>query len=119
ASDGDASDGDASDGDARASDTRPPDGVVAAALAEPEPVAADETPPDASPTNSARGSLPAVAGTEVPPARDVASLFARISVTRTDSGGMRLEVPPDAAGELSQLLEGLAGLLRSAAGPIR
>ena len=64
-------------------------------------------------------SLPAAAASAHEPARDVASLFARISVTRTESGGMRLEVPPDAAGELTQLLEGLAGLLRAAAGPIR
>jgi hypothetical protein len=45
----------------------------------------------------------------------VTPLFERISVTRTENGGLRLEAPPEAAEELSQLLQGLAQLLQSAA----
>jgi SNF2 domain-containing protein/helicase-like protein len=48
-------------------------------------------------------------------AQDIASLFARISVTRTPEGGLRIEAPPSAAAELTQLLAGLAGLLQTAA----
>jgi SNF2-related domain/Helicase conserved C-terminal domain len=46
----------------------------------------------------------------------VAALFERISVTRTEGGGLRLEAPPDAAEELSQLLRGLAQLLGATKG---
>jgi hypothetical protein len=47
------------------------------------------------------------------PSSDVAKLFASITVTRTEQGGVRIEAPPSAAAELSQLLIGLAGLLRA------
>ena len=40
-------------------------------------------------------------------------MLERDNVTRTAGGGLRLEAEPEAAGELTQLLEGLAGLLRS------
>jgi SNF2 domain-containing protein/helicase-like protein len=45
---------------------------------------------------------------------DIAQLFARITVTRTPEGGVRIEAPPGAAEELTQLLVGLAGLLQAA-----
>ena len=45
----------------------------------------------------------------------VGELFAGIRVERTEEGGMRLEASPESAGELAAVLEGLAGLLRSAA----
>jgi len=54
------------------------------------------------------------ANPETPRPLDVSSLFARIAVTRTADGGVRIEAPPSAAAELSQLLVGLAGLLQAA-----
>jgi hypothetical protein len=49
-----------------------------------------------------------------PAAARVRALFEHIVVTRTESGALRLEAPPEAAEELSQLLSGLALLLGSA-----
>lgn len=43
----------------------------------------------------------------------VAALFERVSVTRTPSGGLRVEAEPEAAEELAALLAGLAGMLRA------
>ncbi len=48
-------------------------------------------------------------------ALDVAALMAGLRVTHEDDGGLRIDAPPAVAQQLSQLLEGLAGLLRSAA----
>lgn len=42
----------------------------------------------------------------------VAELLEHIAVTRTEDGGLRLAVPPEAAAEVAELLEGLATLLR-------
>jgi hypothetical protein len=50
------------------------------------------------------------------PALGVAQLLEKISVSRTPEGGMRIEAPPSAAAELSQLLTGLADLLQRASG---
>jgi hypothetical protein len=101
AADADASEADASDADATEPNSPEPNGNeanrAAPVLAEPAPAPALASSPEAR------------------EARDVADLFARIRVTRSEDGGLRLDVPPDAAGELSQLLEGLAGLVRAAA----
>ncbi|MEY4547811.1 MAG: polymerase-associated protein RapA [Pseudomonadota bacterium] len=41
-------------------------------------------------------------------------LFQQISVTRTETGALRLEAPPEVAEELAQLLQGFASLLGAA-----
>ena len=46
---------------------------------------------------------------------DVAALMAGLRVTHEEGGGLRIEAPPAVARQLAQLLDGLAGLLRSAA----
>lgn len=48
----------------------------------------------------------------VPSAVD--TLFQRITVTRTETGALRLEAPPEAAEELARLLQGFAALLGAA-----
>jgi hypothetical protein len=92
------------------------------AAPEPEPdelllEAGDEQPPLSEPlpqTEAASPSQPEDAPSDVERAEGsrVAPLFERVAVTRTAEGGVRIEAEPDAAGELLQLLEGLAGLLR-------
>jgi hypothetical protein len=92
----DPSDG-AEDGDsvAGAEGDGPHDGgVVATAMPAPDPEAriAAATSSPASPPR--------------PP-----SLFDRLSVTRTENGGLRIEAPPEAAEELTQLLQRLSEML--------
>ena len=104
-----------------------PDSEPASSLASPaeSPAAADvpqapDAPPGVEPPGVAApesrplelSPLPAHTATAAP--RDITSLFARIAVTRTADGGVRIEAPPSAAAELSQLLVGLAGLLQAA-----
>jgi SNF2 domain-containing protein/helicase-like protein len=73
-------------------------------------LAADEAGADVEPT---------APGLEASPPRlesiqrlDIASLFARVTVSRTPEGGVRIEAPPSAAADLTELLSGLTGLLR-------
>jgi hypothetical protein len=57
---------------------------------------------------------PAAASVEPTPSLDVPQLLGTLSVTRTPEGGLRIDAPPSAAAELSQLFGGLAELLRRA-----
>jgi hypothetical protein len=77
-----------------------------------------EQPPAAKP---AQATERAPASSERPlanagpaPSLAVAQLFEKLAVSRTADGGLRIEAPPSAAAELSQLLEGLVGLLKRA-----
>jgi hypothetical protein len=84
--------------------------AAAEATTAPVPAAAVHVTTEQGPASSIAASPPSLE-----PARlDVADLFARISVSRTADGGVRIEAPPSAAAELSQLLVGLAGLLQAA-----
>jgi len=96
-----------------------------AASAEPLPASAEPLPPRAEPLPPSTGSAPSTGATApgptpdsgdegTPPPLAMAQLFEKISVTRTPDGGLRIEAPPSAAAELSQLLAGLADLLRRA-----
>ena len=62
-----------------------------------------------------RPSAPEMAAaTEPLPARaDIPALFARVEVTRTADGGLRIDAPPGVADDLLALLEGLGALARS------
>jgi hypothetical protein len=71
----------------------------------------------AEPSPAARGPVSGerpTANAGPAPSLDVAQLLATISVSRTADGGVRIEAPPRAAAELSQLLGGLIGLLERA-----
>jgi hypothetical protein len=57
---------------------------------------------------------PSAPSTSLP---NVTSLFERITVTRLENGGLRLEASPEAADELLRLVQGLEALLRSAEAP--
>lgn len=84
--------------------------VAAAPVVEPAP----EAPRALAPAPSAPPAAALdTAGAPGPGAR-VNALFERIVVTRTESGALRLEAPPDAAEELAQLMRGLAALLATA-----
>jgi SNF2 family DNA or RNA helicase len=77
-----------------------------------------ERPPAAEPAQAterapASGELP-LTNAGPAPSLAVTQLFQQISVSRTADGGLRIEAPPSAAAELSQLLEGLVGLLKRA-----
>lgn len=86
----------------------------------PPRAAADVSAPVSASAPAAATSSPgerAAANGGPTPARDVAQLFATLSVSHTPEGGLRIEAPPSAAAELSQLLAGLAGLLQKAGKP--
>jgi hypothetical protein len=121
--------------DADGSEDSPIDGdaTLAPSLDQPELAEASERadreklPADSSDEPTETRAPPAPAGptdlpvsvldandTTVSPA-SVAALFERIAVTRTETGALRIEAPPDAAEELSKLLQGLAGLLSATA----
>jgi len=51
------------------------------------------------------------------PALQVQELFAAIQVERTAQGGLRIEAPPEAAGPLAAMFQGMADLMAQAAGP--
>jgi superfamily II DNA or RNA helicase len=51
-------------------------------------------------------------GAQVVAASDVAALFTKLAVERTDAGGLRIEAPPDAAEALAALFAGFADALR-------
>ncbi|TDJ66576.1 MAG: DEAD/DEAH box helicase, partial [Planctomycetota bacterium] len=50
-------------------------------------------------------------------AAEVQGLFARITVERTEEGGLRIEAPPEAAASLAALFEGMASLMAKAGRP--
>jgi hypothetical protein len=86
-----------------------------------EDAEADATP---SPAEAASPAAALPAETPPLPARSepravatsgVDTLFQRISVTRTETGALRLEAPPEAAEELARLLQGFASLLGAVA----
>jgi hypothetical protein len=93
--------------------------AIAPERAAPEAAAAATAPeaPEAVVPEAPDGAAPAIEPSppSIQAARlGVASLFTHISVSRTADGGVRIEAPPSAAAELSQLLVGLAGLLQAA-----
>jgi hypothetical protein len=75
-----------------------------------------EAPPPAEPVPTAAAEEQVAADVLPLPPLGVAQLFEKISVSRTPEGGMRIEAPPSAAAELSQLLAGLVDLLQRASG---
>jgi hypothetical protein len=87
------------EGNPAVSPDEPPETLAAAASAGPGELPTPE--PDANDTAASP--------------RGVAALFERIAVTRTENGALRIEAPPEAAEELSKLLQGLAGLISAAA----
>jgi hypothetical protein len=90
------------------------DGTVADGTVANASLAAPEVPRAPSPSPSAL-PIPTLGAPGGPTGgARVTALFERIVVTRTESGALRLEAPPEAAEELSQLLSGLAVLLGSA-----
>ncbi len=86
---------------------------------------ADDLPPTAEPGSLPAGSARAHEASNVsatPPlephataANGTAALFQALRVERTESGGVRIEAPPEAASSLLALFEGMAKLLGSVA----
>jgi hypothetical protein len=104
--------------------SEPPDDAIepdldAAPAGATTPVAQLDPPAPSGPSEGTEPSVDAPAPGLEPPAPfeskplDLADLFARITVSRTPDGGVRIEAPPSAAADLTQLLEGLAGLLQN------
>jgi superfamily II DNA/RNA helicase len=92
AADGEATDGEAADGEAT-------DGEAADGEAEPGPAALEAAP-------------------AAPPARgEIAALFARVQVTRTADGGLRIDAPPGVADDLLAVLDALGALARGTSTP--
>lgn len=118
ASDSDASAEDDDDSDSELTharelaDVNPGDERLAGTGAAPDPAPAE--PPSSRKRRAEPESSLAAASESVP--GELAALLADIEVTRTESGGLRIEAPPNAAAQLSQLLRGLAGLLQAAGG---
>jgi len=79
------------------------------------------------PTGQQAPSRPVVPRTTVAPDQQPASptlegsqvqqLFAGMHVERTENGGLRIEAPPEAAGALAAMFQGMADLLATAASP--
>jgi len=67
-------------------------------------------PPTAAPKHEP-SPLPQVQGTEVQ------QLFGAIQVQRTEGGGLKIEAPPEAAGALAAMFQGMADLLAGATAP--
>jgi len=89
-------------------------------LAMDEPITAP-TPP-AAPPEPSRPSVPQPEPQLPPtspqvPAAQVQQLFAAIQVERTAQGGLRIEAPPEAAGTLAAVFQGMADLMARAAAP--
>jgi len=85
-----------------------------------EPVTAP-TPP-AAPPEPGRPAVPPPEPQLPPaspqaPAAQVQQLFAAIQVERTAGGGLRIEAPPEAAGTLAAVFQGMADLMARAAAP--
>jgi hypothetical protein len=80
-------------------------GLAEAALAD------TDVAPRASEPNPERAS----GANESVPAGAMSSLFERLRVERTESGGVRIEAPPEAAATLVALFEGMAKLLSASA----
>jgi len=78
-----------------------------------------ETPPESSRpaglSPTAEPQLP-LSSPEVP-AEQVQQLFAAIQIERTAEGGLKIEAPPEAAGTLAAMFQGMADLLARASGP--
>jgi hypothetical protein len=101
----DAAGEDMAGGDTAGEDAAGEDGGDPAGAAAAEPAQAAQGPVSGERPTTNAGPTPSL---------DVAQLFAKISVSRTADGGLRIEAPPGAAAELSQLLGGLVGLLERA-----
>ena len=74
--------------------------------------------PNPKPESSANRPLPEMRlDTQPATATSVGQLFGRISARRTESGGLVLEAPPEAAAELASLFEGMARLMTAMTAP--
>ncbi len=92
----------------------------------PEPLPAPPAPPSPTepPPEPGRSPAPSTAAepeapSPAPPAQgaQVRELFSAIKVERTSDGGLNIAAPPEAAGTLAAMFQGMADLLASAAGP--
>lgn len=103
------------------------DQVVIPARGE-EPVveapAAALAPPAVPPEPSRPVTPPTAAEPQIPPTSpqvqgaQVQQLFAAIQVERTAQGGLKIEAPPEAAGALAAMFQGMAELLAGATKPV-
>jgi len=88
-----------------------------AAVADEIPTTAPPVAPSAAAT-SAGGDASAAVGTRTavstPDSGSPAALFAALRVERTGDGGVRIEAPPEVAGSLVALFDGMAKLLAAA-----
>jgi hypothetical protein len=91
--------------DARLAESAVADELPSVELA---PLAARDVPLGASDSSETSAAAAASA---------TAGLFAALRVERTRDGGMRIEAPPEVAGALAALFEGMARLLSRAAAP--
>jgi superfamily II DNA/RNA helicase len=93
------------------------DGATESELSRPDVSADGAASESPAAERAVTGSVPVAPGpsSDRSAALDVAALMAGLRVTHEDDGGLRIDAPPAVAQQLSQLLEGLAGLLRSAA----
>lgn len=78
-----------------------------------EPAAAQE--PAAAHEGAEGQRAPRPSAAAAPPR--AAALLERLSITRTENGGLRIEAPPEAAEELSELLRSLGEMLSAARHP--
>jgi len=104
----------------------PIDEVVAPGRDGPSP-AEEQIVAPSPPTSQQAPGRPVVPRAPVPPDQQSASpilegsqvkqLLAGIQVERTEKGGLRIEAPPEAAGALAAMFQGMADLLAAAASP--
>jgi hypothetical protein len=94
----------------------PPPAAVADGQAGSIAAAAPAAPAPAAPSRPG-GDAEANGGPRPSPGGDVRGLFAQLQVRREPSGKVVIEAPPEAAGALSALFEGMAALLQSVARP--
>jgi hypothetical protein len=76
--------------------------------AEPAPPVAA---PPAQPPTPATPPIPAQPPAPVPDGLSVQQMLSSIQVERTEGGGLRIEAPPEAAGTLAAMFQGMADLL--------
>ncbi len=80
-----------------------------------QPYAPSEPIEPVAPSIAAEPQLPPAA-TQVQ-GNQVQQLFAAIQVERTPEGGLKIEAPPEAAGALAAMFQGMADLLAGVTGP--
>ena len=80
--------------------------------------------PPSAPSEPSQPIAPSIAAEpQLPPTSpqvqgsQIQQLFTAIQVERTPQGGLKIEAPPEAAGALAAMFQGMANLLAGAAGP--